>query len=613
MGSDYEELSNFDPDKKLRSNQNIMMLTLMYSFIIAFIFAIFIALFITFFFGYQNVIKLILADPIKQKEFAIKLFKIYIQYIQYAWSYKMKLGIKSYNHFLPKIILCTLGPFITIGMLAYYFRHFIASFRPVKKKQSLHGDAHWATEPEIRKAKLRCKQGLLLGNTKKGYLVNEGYQHVLLFAPTGSGKGVGFIIPNLLWWNQSIVCHDIKGENFQLGSKWRYKHLGQKVFFWEPANQDGITHAYNPIDWISEKPGLMVDDVGKISNLLLPKQDFWNSEARTLLVGIMLWMIADPTRVKSFGEVVRMIRSDDFAYAIATALDVLGEKIHPIGYMNLASFAQMADKTASGVKSTLNAALELWGNPVIDASTAKSDFNFQVLKKELTSIFIGLTPDNIQRLKPLMTIVYQQATEFLSRKMPGKDEPYGVLFLMDEFPTVGKLEQFLSGIAYFRGYRVRLFLVVQDTQQLKGTYEDSGMNSFLSNSTFRITFSANNVETAKLISELVGNRTVESYSYTKKAFLDFSHASAGKNTSAAQRALISASEVITLDRSKQIVLVESFNPILCDKIIYYADKVFTSRLWGQTEVPTQEIVVHKANITKKKDDGGNNDNLLLEE
>ena len=80
--------------------------------------------------------------------------------------------------------------------------------------------------------------------------------------------------------------------------------------------------------------------------------------------------------------------------------------------------------------------------------------------------------------------------------MPSKNEPYGVLFLMDEFPTLGKMEQFQNGIAYFRGYKVRLFMIIQDTEQLKGIYEDSGMNSFLSNATYRITFAANNMETA---------------------------------------------------------------------------------------------------------------------
>ena len=89
-------------------------------------------------------------------------------------------------------------------------------------------------------------------------------------------------------------------------------------------------------------------------------------------------------------------------------------------------------------------------------------------KKERTTVYVGLTPDNTTRLQKLMQVFYQQAVDFLCRKIPDlKEEPYGVLFLMDEFPTLGKMEQFKTGIAFFRGYRVKLFLIVQDTQQLK--------------------------------------------------------------------------------------------------------------------------------------------------
>ena len=147
---------------------------------------------------------------------------------------------------------------------------------------------------------------MLLGVDKKGYLVASGFQHALLFAPTGSGKGVGFAIPNCLFWKDSLFVHDIKLENFDLTSGWRAK-MGQKVFCWSPANPDGITHCYNPIDWISDKAGQMVDDVQKIANLIMPEKEFWNNEARSLFVGIVLYLVAAPEKIKSFGEVVRTV------------------------------------------------------------------------------------------------------------------------------------------------------------------------------------------------------------------------------------------------------------------------------------------------------------------
>lgn len=516
----------------------------------------------------------------------------------YWWQYK------SNPQFPTDYLINLFGPagvaLLASTLVVYMMRAPLIDFRPFKKKESLHGDAHWATEVEVRAARLRAKKGLLLGRTgANNYLIADDYQHVLLFAPTGSGKGVGFVIPNLVFWEGSMICHDIKMENHELTSGYREKKMHQSVFLWNPADPDGRTHCYNPLDWISSKPGQMVDDVQKICNLILPEQEFWQNEARSLLLGVILYLCAvTDSKPCSFGEVVRTMRSDDVVYSLAVVLDTIGKKIHPVSYMNIAAFLQKADKERSGVISTLNSGLELWANPLIDSGTATSDFDLQQLKKKKISVYVGVTPDNLQRLEPLLKVFYQQASDFLTRKMPGKDEPFGVMFMMDEFPTLGEMKQFQTGIAYFRGYRVKLFLIVQDTQQLKGIYEDAGMNSFLSNSYYRITFSANNIETAKLISELVGNKTVKQYSQNKPKFLDFNPQSRTMNESEVQRALLLPQEVITLPRDEQIILIESTAPIKTKKIFYYQDPFFMKRVFnpgnpkksgpGPSYVPTQE-------------------------
>ena len=506
--------------------------------------------------------------------------------LNFSQSYVILSGSPAVPYLLYRFFGSRLITFGLMLLLLLIKRRRIIEAQLYKPKESIHGDAKWATQNDIRKAGLREKKGMLLGTDEGGYYVSTGYQHALLFAPTGSGKGVGFAIPNLLFWEESCVVHDIKLENFDITSGWRAAS-GHKCYCWSPADPDGFTHCYNPIDWVSDKPGQMVDDVQKLANLLLPKQDFWENEARSLFVGVCLYLIADPNKIKSFGEVVRTLRSDDVVYNLAVVMDTLGKQIHPVAYMNIAAFLQKADKERSGVISTLNSSLELWANPLIDTATATSDFNIQAFKREKTTVYVGLTPDNLKRLRPLMQIFYQQATEFLSRKMPAKDEPYGVLFLLDEFPTLGKMEQFMNGIAYFRGYHVRLFLIVQDTQQLKGIYEESGMNSFLSNSTFRITFAANNVETATLISQLCGNKTVTQESYSRPKFFDLNPASRSVNISETQRALLLPQEVIGLPRDEQILLIESFSPIKSKKIFYYKDRMFTKRLLKAITLPQQ--------------------------
>lgn len=517
--------------------------------------------------------------------------KQYLVLLEYWWKNNSNPRFDQ-QYTYKTIIPPAVGAAVSL-LLLYAARAPLIDFRPFKMKESVHGDAHWATDAEIRAAKLRAKRGMLLGRTdSNNYLIADDFQHVLLFAPTGSGKGVGFVIPNLLFWDQSVVCHDIKMENHQLASGYR-KRMGQDIFLWNPADPDGISHCYNPLDWISEKPGQMVDDVQKICNLILPEQEFWQNEARSLLLGVILYLVAVPEKVNSFGEVVRTMRSDDVVYNLAVVLDTIGKRIHPVAYMNIAAFLQKADKERSGVISTLNSGLELWANPLIDATTARSDFDMQLLKKRKMSVFCGVTPDNLKRLEPLLKVFYQQATDFMTRNMPRKDEPYGVMFMMDEFPSLGEMPQFQVGIAYFRGYRVKLFLIVQDTQQLKGIYEEAGMNSFLSNCYYRITFAANNVETANLISQLIGNKTVQQTSHNQPKFMDMNPGARTTNTSEVQRALLLPQEVITLPRDEQIILIESFAPIRTKKIFYYQDKLFTRRLLPQVPIPQQEPYDHR--------------------
>ena len=508
----------------------------------------------------------------------------YIKFLHFDQSYVIIAGQPAVSYllikfFAPPILLYLITIIIVIKKWSA-----IVSAQLVKKNEKVHGDAQWASDSDIARAGLRAKEGMLLGVDGGGYFVAAGYQHALLFAPTGSGKGVGFVLPNLLFWQDSCIVHDIKLENHGLTSGWR-SSIGQKCYVWAPGDPDGNTHCYNPIDWVSTKPGQMVDDVQKLASLILPKQEFWENEARSLFLGVVLYLIADTSKIKSFGEVVRTLRSDDVVYNLAVAMDTLGKQMHPVAYMNLAAFLQKPDKERGSVISTLNSAVELWANPLIDTATASSDFNVQKFKKEKTTVFVGLTPDNLKRLQPLMQIFYQQSTEFLSRKMPTKDEPFGVMFILDEFPTLGKMDSFMTGIAYFRGYRVRLFLIIQDTQQLKGIYEESGMNSFLSNSTYRITFAANNMDTANLISQLCGNKTVKQESVSKPQL--FSAGSRSVSVSEVQRALLLPQEVIGLPRDEQIVLIESFPPIKSKKIQYYSDKFFTKRLLKPTEIPVQ--------------------------
>ena len=591
-------MSSTSDNPAIRHLRNFVIISFLIFFVFAVCFYITGTLVIFSVTGKWDIIKAYLNLPLL-KQF-IYIYDALSAYWKFYFDNISKITATSYNGFVWKLWITTVLPYLTLLGLGWTFRAPIMDWRPFVAAESIHGSAHWATVKEIKKMGMRAKQGVLMGKLSGKFLIADGFQHILLFAPTGSGKGVGFVIPNLLFWDQSVIVHDIKLENYEITSGWRRKHLKQKVFLWNPADPDGISHCYNPMDWISNKPGQMVDDVQKICNFLLPEQEFWQNEARALLTGIMLYLVVAEDKPASLGEVVRTLRNDDVVYNLAVVLDTMGKKIHPVSYMNIASYLQKPDKERGSVTSTANSSLELWSNPLIDTTTATSDFNLHEFKLLPHTLYVGLTPDNITRLKPLVSMFYQQCAAFFTAHTPRPNEKFGVLMLMDEFPTLGKLEQFQAGIAYFRGYRVRLFLIIQDTEQLKGIYEESGMNSFLSNSTYRITFAANNMETANLISQLLGNKTATQVSYNKPKYLDLNPGARSLNVSDVQRALLLPQEVIQMAREDQIILIESQPPIRAKKIIYFKEKIFTTRLLKKTKIPVQEPYMPDRGKSKKE-------------
>ncbi len=523
-----------------------------------------------------------------------------------AMNFK-SIGLTGSNYFTVKLIVSSLGPLSVLLFFAYKYREPILDWKPFKVQESQYGEAHWATPAEIKKAGLfHNGTGMTMGMYKGKLLVVDktNCQHALLFAPTGSGKGVGFVLPNLLFWDDSVIVHDVKLENFEITSGYRTAKMHQKCYLWNPADQDGYTHCYNPMDFIARDYGKQVDDVMKITKFLLPKEEFWTNEGRALATGIMLALLACDDRPISMGEVLRTLRSDDVSYNIAVLLDTRGEFIHPTGYMNLAAYLQKPDKERGSVTSTAASSMDLWANPLVDAATMKSDFNIGKFRKIATSLFVGISPSNVMRLQPLLQIFYQQCAGIFTKKMPDKKtEKHRVMMLLDEFPTLGKMDEIKAGIAYYRGYWVKLFLITQDTEQLKSIYEASGMNSFLSNCTYRITYAANNVDTARYISDLLGKKTMVSQNEgSRPKYLDLNPGSRTVSTSKSGRELLLPQEVIGLPKDEQIILIEANPPIRCKKIFYYKDKLFTSRLMKPIEVPKQEPYIPRKNKDEEKKD-----------
>jgi type IV secretion system protein VirD4 len=487
---------------------------------------------------------------------------------------------------LSSLLACLL-----LGMLA-------AVWIKNRKQSEPYGDARWARWNDVRKAGLFHDTGIILGKWGSRILCVPGWEHLMCFAPSGSGKGIGIVIPNLLHWPDSAIVHDVKGENFRLTSGFRAEY-GQKIYFFNPGDPEGCTHRYNPFQFVSEDPGLRIDDLQKIAHLLLTKHDFWENEARTLLVGLALHLLDQPDIPVTFGNILYRIRESNFFEFITNLLTRDGETMNPVACMALNSFIQKAEKERSGVLSTLSAALELWVNPLIDAATAASDFDLRRFKKEKTTLYVGVSPNNLHRLRPLLQIFYQQATDILTEREPDpKTEPHGVLFLMDEFASLGKMTQFEQASAYFRSYRVRFMMIIQDLPQLERHYEQAGLNSFLGMSKVKVTFASGDYKTADVISRYLGTygARVETEGFTtRKLFAGTERTLTVAQTS---RALLLPQEILQLPPQDEIIMVEGMPPIRAKKIRYFDEPVFTSRLRQPVSVSPIEPIIRELKSTE---------------
>ena len=538
-------------------------------------------------------------------------------------------------------------------------------FSPAKK--SLFGDARFAKNSEIKKAGLLDGKGIIVGKKGNKYLQFHGSQHVLIAAPTRSGKGVGVVIPNLLYWPESVVVLDIKQENWDITSGYRKKY-GQECYLFNPAAVDYRTHRYNPLAYISDNPHFRIDDIQKIANMLFPDQAgvdiIWTATPRSLFLGIVLYLIETPHKIITLGQVLRetLVNDDGSAYfkaviearalgekisgstdeeaeAIAAAhlKEVMGDKgkadekhsmtaemavwyqlkksyknridgegkssalikklselkiekelieigkaLTPSCVRALNSYTSISsDKTRAGVMTSFRSRLELWMNPLVDAATSENDFDLRDVRKKKMSIYLGVTPDNLERMAPLLNLFFQQLIDLNTRELPNqnKDITHTCLLLMDEFTSIGKIGILSKGISYIAGYWLRMMPIIQSPSQLVEVYGRDAAQTFQTNHALNIIFppKASETQAAKDISDWLGYQTVKGRSESRGKEM-FSKRSKSESLSDQRRALMLPQEITGLGQKKELVIMENAPPILAKKILFFKDKVFMDRL-----------------------------------
>ncbi len=527
--------------------------------------------------------------------------------------------------------------------------------RSSQKHNDVHGTAHFATAQEVIETGLmpaegKAGKGVYCGaydDPKTGrthYLRHDGPEHICALAPTRSGKGVGLVLPTLLSWPHSVFVLDRKGENYAMTAGWRKHHANNVVLRFDPA-EPNVGCSWNPLAEVRFQTRYQVSDAQNIALMVIDDDgkgisgDHFRSAAFELLNGLILHALyksLEVGRLPCLQDCGHMLTGvGDFA-APDTENDLdQDEEGDPKALLGL--FHEMRDveldtandpaaaeaklvisgvgrrmagtpaRELGSIISTANNALSLYRDPIVGENTSRSDFTISDLMdhERPVSLYFITTPRNADRMRPLARLLLTQMVLTLADQMEfdnGRSKTvhlHRLLLLLDEFPTLGKLEVFESALAYIAGYGMKAYLICQDVQQLYKAY--TNYESIISNCHIRVAYAPNKVETAEWMSKMTGQMTVvkEQISTSGKRFgmvLD----QVSRSYQEIQRPLMTPDEIMRLpgptkdskgDITKpgeMLVFVAGNAVVRGRQILYFLDPVFSER--SKISPPPTEVV-----------------------
>ena len=512
---------------------------------------------------------------------------------------------------------------------------------------SIHGSAAWATKRHIKEAGLMDVEGVTVGGYKKAPLRHNGPEHVLAFAPTRSGKGVGLVLNTLLEWKHSVVVLDIKGENYALTAGYR-RTLGHRILRFEPTALEGSVK-FNPLAEIRLGTPHQLADCQNIAAMIIDPdgkglKDFWMQSGFEWLAGAILhvlYYVRDKEdRLATLSDVNRILSGAEHAPSpsdkgeegpapnpnskvgnskvIIALLDFMIKYDHgdDVANVHIETVATMmkgrADSELSGVHSSCKTQLSLYADEIISRNIKDSDFKITDLMNSdvPVALYIIIPPSDIDRLRPLVRVIFNVMLRRLTSEMKFEEGrsvqgyKHRLLLMLDEFTSVGKLDIFEKALAFMAGYGIKCYIIVQDLSQLQQAYGKE--ESIMSNCHIRIAYAPNKIETARTLSDMIGKITVvqEKRSVSGR----FGSSSPSDSISETGRSLLTADEIMKLPGAQKnnkgdvvvpgamIILVAGFPPILGQQRLYFMD----NELLRRAKMPLIEGVVNAKIGTPKE-------------
>ncbi len=491
----------------------------------------------------------------------------------------------SFDAYAPSIFLEGAMIAVSGGLISIVVAITLSVIRARDAKNIItYGSARWAEPNEIKAAGLLGADGVVLGRYDRDYLRHDGPEHVLCFAPTRSGKGVGLVVPTLLTWPGSTIIHDIKGENWGLTAGFRSRH--GRVLLFDPT--DPTSSTYNPLLEV-RRGDKEVRDVQNIADILvdpegaLDKRNHWEKTSHSLLVGAILHVLyaeADKTLAGVANFLSDPKRPVEATLRAMMNTPHLGEAgVHPVIASSARELLNKSDNERSGVLSTAMSFLGLYRDPVVAKVTARCDWRIAdlVTGDRPVSLYLVVPPSDINRTKPLIRLLLNQVGRRLTEDLTTSANRHRLLLMLDEFPALGRLDFFESALAFMAGYGIKSFLIAQSLNQIEKAY--GANNSVLDNCHVRVAFATNDERTAKRVSDALGTATEmrDSTNYAGHRLSPWlGHLMVSRQETA--RPLLTPGEVMQLPPADELLLVAGVPPVRAKKARYYEDARFRERI-----------------------------------
>ncbi len=418
---------------------------------------------------------------------------------------------------------------------------------------AMYGSAKWATDKDLEEAGYfgDDHQRLILGVDSIGECVSvpekETAMHAIVCGPTGSGKTSTIYIPNLIERTgvSSIVTEATAGDEpadlFDRTSGFR-KLSGQSIYKFNP--DDMTSHRINPLEYVKtfdqavQMAGLIVKNT---SNKISFGDQIWETAEKQLLTVLILHAVGQKTHL---GSIRRWLceGADGLAAMLRTSQFEEARREYEGFYTN------SSEGFRNGVLSGLMQRLNLWVSPKIVALTEKTDIDLERLANERFTFYLA-APAHKDHLKPLAALIFN----FVLNLALEKKFKYPLVLFLDEFTNYGYVPGIAEKLTIIRHRDIPAVLGFQDYVQIRKVYGEEDAGLLFNQPGTKIFFRPRDGNTAKRISDALGNATIIDRKVTSSGQIQERKIS---------RLLMNPGEVMALEKGRTIVFTPSTPPIL---------------------------------------------------